>query len=90
MLANITRNVGCQTYLQLKTYKWVRKKQHIWQFSQHLKQHFAEQGISVKVFVTAYVSVNGKASKPLIDSKVDLANEEWQHFKHHDWILPSK
>ena len=37
-----------------------------------------------------YVSVNGKRSKQLIDPKVDLASEEWKHFKHHDWILPSK
>ena len=62
----------------------------IWQFAQYLKKDFAEQGKSVKVFVTAYVSVNDKPSKQLIDPKVDLANEEWHHFKHHDWILPSK
>ncbi len=62
----------------------------IWQFVQHLKKDFAKKGKSVQVFVRAYVSVNGKRSKQLIDPKVDLANEEWHHFKHHDWILPSK
>ncbi len=62
----------------------------IWQFAQHLKQDFANKGISVKVYVRAYVSVNGKPVKQLIDPKVDIANEEWHHFKHHDWILPSK
>jgi uncharacterized membrane protein YphA (DoxX/SURF4 family) len=62
----------------------------IWQFAQYLKHDFAKKGKSVKVFVSAYVRVNGKKSKQLIDSKVDLANEEWHHFKHHDWILPSK
>ncbi|BAO75308.1 HTTM domain-containing protein [Winogradskyella sp. PG-2] len=62
----------------------------IWQFAQHLKQDFAKKGKSVEVYVRAYVSVNGKPSKQLIDPKVDLANEEWYHFKHHDWILPSK
>lgn len=61
----------------------------IWQFAQYLKQDFAKKGKKVKVYVRAYVSVNGKRSKPLIDPKVDLANEEWHHFKHHDWILPS-
>ncbi|MGK0378971.1 MAG: hypothetical protein ACJA1Z_002793, partial [Patiriisocius sp.] len=25
----------------------------------------------------------------LIDPTIDLAAEEWNHFKHHDWILPS-
>lgn len=62
----------------------------IWQFAKHLKQDFAEKGKSVKVYVRAYVRVNGKGSKQLIDPKVDIANEEWYHFKHHDWILPSK
>ena len=62
----------------------------IWQFAQHLKQDFAKKGKSVKVYVRAYVRVNGRQPKPLIDPKVDLANEEWHHFKHHDWILPSK
>ena len=60
----------------------------IWQFAQYLKQDFAKKGTSVKIFVNAYVSVNGKRSRPLIDSKVDLAKEQWQHFKHHTWILP--
>jgi len=62
----------------------------IWQFAQHLKQDFAKQGIKVNVFVKSYVSVNGKPSRQLIDSKVDIANEEWHHFRHHDWILPSR
>jgi hypothetical protein len=61
----------------------------IWQFAQRLKKEFAKNGTSVKVYVTCYVSVNGKPSKQLIDPKVDLANEAWFHFKHHDWILPS-
>ena len=62
----------------------------IWQFAQHLKQDFAKKGKTVKVYVKSYVSVNGKPSKQLIDPKVDLANEEWHHFKHHNWILPSE
>ena len=62
----------------------------IWQFGQYLKQDFAKKGISIKVYVRAYVSVNGKPAKQLIDPKVDIANEEWHHFKHHDWILASK
>jgi len=62
----------------------------IWQFAQHLKHHFAKKGIRIKVYVRAYVSVNGKPYKQLIDPEVDLANEKWCHFKHHKWILPSK
>ncbi|RED44502.1 vitamin K-dependent gamma-carboxylase-like protein [Winogradskyella eximia] len=62
----------------------------IWQFAQHLKQDFAKKNIPIKVFVKCYVSVNGKPSKQFIDPKVDLANVEWSHFKHHNWILPSE
>jgi hypothetical protein len=36
------------------------------------------------------VRVNGKAYKRLINQDIDLANVEWQTFKHSDWILPSK
>lgn len=62
----------------------------IWQFAQRLKKEFAKRGTSVKVYVESYVSVNGGKSKQLIDPEIDLASEEWHHFKHHDWLLPSK
>ena len=66
------------------------KPDFMWQFAQHLKQHFAKEGKEVQVFVNAYVSVNGKPTKQYIDPKVDLANEPWLHFQHQSWILPSK
>ena len=78
-------------YLTKKQQRSASTKPDImWQFAQHLKQDFAKKGVTVKVFVRSYVSVNGKPSMQLIDPKVDIANEEWFHFKHHDWILPSK
>jgi vitamin K-dependent gamma-carboxylase len=78
-------------YLTQKQQRGVTTKPDmIWQFAQHLKQDFFKKGSSVKVYVRAYVSVNGKPTKQLIDPKVDIANEEWHHFKHHRWILPSK
>lgn len=66
------------------------KPDMIWQFSQRLKQEYAQQGKDVQVFVTARVRVNGRPAQPFIDPTVDLANEKWHHFKHHHWILPSK
>ncbi len=66
------------------------KPDMIWQFSQRLKKEYAEKGKDVQVFVDAHVSVNGRPRRRLIDPKVDIANEKWYHFKHHDWILPSK
>ncbi|WP_299098470.1 HTTM domain-containing protein [uncultured Winogradskyella sp.] len=78
-------------YLTKKQQRGATTKPDImWQFAQHLKQDFGKKGISVKVFVNAHVKVNGRSRTRLIDQKVDLANEEWSHFKHHNWILPSK
>ncbi|OZV71027.1 HTTM domain-containing protein [Winogradskyella aurantia] len=66
------------------------KPDFIWQFAQRLKKVYEEKGQSVKVFARVYTSVNGKPLKQLIDPEVDLAAEHWMHFKHHQWILPSK
>lgn len=61
----------------------------IWQFAQHLKQEALAKNEEISVFVRSSVSINGKAFAPFIDPTVDLAKEEWHHFKHHSWILPS-
>ena len=66
------------------------KPDMIWQFSQRLKRDYAAEGKDVQVFVDASVRVNGRPPQRLIDPNVDIANEKWHHFKHHDWILPSK
>ncbi|MEP6261514.1 MAG: HTTM domain-containing protein [Gillisia sp.] len=66
------------------------KPDMIWQFAQRLKREYTKEGKEVQVFVDASVRVNGRPARRFIDPKVDLANEKWQHFKHHDWILPSK
>lgn len=61
----------------------------IWQFAQHLKKDFANQGKEVEIYVSAYVSVNGRPFKQLINPEIDLAAVPWEAFKHSDWILPS-
>lgn len=79
-----------ENYLSKKQMGAVNSKPDlIWQFSQRLKREYAAEGKDVLVFVDAHVSVNGRPRQRFIDPKVDLANEKWQHFKHHDWILPS-
>ncbi|MCK8480943.1 HTTM domain-containing protein [Psychroserpens algicola] len=86
---NVTE-IRLSEYLTRKQIRAVSAKpDFMWQFAKRLKQIYAEKGIDIKVYVSAYISVNGKPSKQLIDPEVDLANEEWNHFKHHDWILPS-
>jgi len=82
--------VKLNDFLTTKQIRSVSAKPDVmWQFAQRLKHVYAEKGKDIEVYVRAYVSVNGKPSKRLIDPKVDLANIEWNHFKHHDWILPS-
>ncbi|MEX0291068.1 MAG: HTTM domain-containing protein [Flavobacteriaceae bacterium] len=62
----------------------------IWQFAQRLKKEYAEKGEDVSVFAKSRVRINRRSLKPFIDPKVDLANEPWNHFAHHEWILPEK
>lgn len=61
----------------------------IWQFAQRLKHEYSEKGQEVAVYAISKVSVNQQKLKPFIDPDTDLAAEKWQHFKHHEWILPS-
>ena len=61
----------------------------IWQLAQRIKQKEAEQGKDVAVYVTSRIKVNGGSYFPFIDPEVDLAAEEWKHFQHNEWILPS-
>lgn len=84
----------------IKTTDYLTKKQarriaalpdFIWQFAQHLKKEYAKKGQHIEVHaVNSKVSINGKPYQPFIDPKVDLANEPWSHFKHHEWIFPLK
>ncbi|MBT8314793.1 MAG: HTTM domain-containing protein [Maribacter sp.] len=62
----------------------------IWQFAQHLEQEQATNGVNTSVYaLNSKVSINGRPYRAFIDPKVDLANERWDHFRHHEWILPS-
>lgn len=77
-------------YLSRKQLRAINSKPDmLWQFAQRLKEDYADRGKDVQVFIDAKVSVNGRPMRRLIDPKVDMAAEKWQHFKHHDWILPS-
>ena len=83
--------INNEDYLSRKQRRAITAKPDmIWQFSQRLEDEYERQGKNVEVYVEGKVSVNGGPYRPLIDPNVDLAAEEWQHFKHHDWILPSE
>ncbi|MEJ1223146.1 HTTM domain-containing protein [Sediminicola sp. 1XM1-17] len=82
--------IGLEDYLtKNQRRKVVAYPDFIWQFAQRLKKEAAEKGQDVGVYVTARLSINGKPLRMFIDPKVDLAAEPWDHFSHHQWILPS-
>ena len=92
----VDKKSGSEIPIDLKNYlteKQIRgvntKPDMIWQFSQHLKKHLERNGQNVSIFADVNISVNGKPYKALINSEVDLANTNWNAFKHSDWILPS-
>ncbi|MCM4156379.1 HTTM domain-containing protein [Gramella sp. AN32] len=66
------------------------KPDMIWQFAQRLEKKYEKEGKEVEVYVNSKVSVNGRPYQPFIDPKVNLAAEKWPHFRHKNWILPSK
>lgn len=60
----------------------------ILQFAHYLEDEYQKQGINdVKITAESYVTLNGRRSQPMIDSDVDLTEQE-RGFAHKDWILP--
>lgn len=81
--------VNLDAYLTSKQKeKVVAYPDFMWQFAQHLKKEHAKKGEKVSVFVTSKISINGKPYKEFINPKIDMANADWDHFRHHEWILP--
>ncbi len=88
---------GNTTIIKLDDYLTRKQKRNvsskpdfIWQFAQYLKKVYKEKGQDVSVYVTCKVSINGKSLKRLTNPEVDIANVDWETFKHSSWILPSK
>lgn len=83
--------INNEDYLTQKQLRAMNSKPDmLWQFAQRLKDQYAQKGKAVEVYVDSRVSVNGRPPKPLIDPRVDLAAEKWDHLEHHDWILPAQ
>ena len=83
-------HVNLYDYLTNKQVHLVSSKPDvIWQFSQRLKDIYANKGEDVAVYVDCKISINGGPHKQLIDPTVDLTTVKWDIFKHSDWILPS-
>ncbi len=58
----------------------------ILQFAQHLKEVYGKQMQQPEVYAEAYVTLNGRGSRLLIDSKVNLAVQQ-DGFTNKTWIL---
>ncbi len=61
----------------------------IWQMAQKIKSIEAAKGHTVEVYVRSRVSINDRDYAPFIDPDVNLAEEPWDPWRHHSWILPS-
>ncbi|NLR92280.1 HTTM domain-containing protein [Flammeovirga agarivorans] len=62
----------------------------ILQYAHFLGKEFKSKGVNTpKVFVNAFVTLNGRSSKQYINPSVDLMTLE-DSFQHKSWILPFK
>ncbi|MCX2681099.1 HTTM domain-containing protein [Galbibacter sp. EGI 63066] len=60
----------------------------ILEYAHFLHDHYKKQGITnPEIYVNSYVTLNGRRSRPFIDSTVNLADEK-ESFAHKTWILP--
>lgn len=59
----------------------------VWQYAQKLKKEYKEKGINIAVYANCQCSVNGRPYRHMIDTTVDLANTQWQHYAHNSWVL---
>ncbi len=61
----------------------------ILQFAHHLRDKYEkEYGNEVAVFCEIRVNLNGRRYQQYIDPTVNLAKEEFNFFKHKEWIIP--
>ena len=83
------------TYISPSKYTSAKQAQRIavkpdmlWQFVQFLKKEYAKEGTDIEVYADGRVRVNNHPFQRLFDPTVNLAEVEWSHFSHHDWLLP--
>ncbi|GGG35005.1 hypothetical protein GCM10010976_03330 [Bizionia arctica] len=84
-------NIKLHDYLSNKQVHLASTKPDvIWQFSQRLKEIYAEKGEDISVYVDCKIGINGSPYKQLVDPTVDLTTVPWNIFKHSEWLLPSQ
>ncbi len=65
------------------------KPDFLYQFVQRLKKEYAKKGMDdIEIYCKmSRVSLNGKKSRPLFKSDVDLAKVKWNYFGRNEWVL---
>jgi hypothetical protein len=58
----------------------------IWQFAQHLEQHYEKEGKEAAVYAFTRVGLNGREKQQLVDPTVDLAGVNWNYCTSQPWI----
>jgi len=80
------RNNDFLTSFQIK--QMATQPDFILQYAHMLRDHYITEGIkNPEVYVKSYVTLNGRLSKPFIDTKINLSNEK-ESFASKKWILP--
>jgi vitamin K-dependent gamma-carboxylase len=80
-VTHLETRIKLEDYLTKKQIRSMSSKPDMmWQFAQRLKSVYAKNGMAVEVYVKAYVGVNGRPKKQLINPNVDLASVKWNPF----------
>ena len=88
-----TRENKVYDYKKLLSPKQVRsvatKPDLMWQLVQKIKAIETKKGNDIAIYVNSKVSVNGGPYHQFTNPKIDIANLNWELFKHSNWLLPS-
>lgn len=81
-------NINPTEYLTTKqTGQVATRPDMFWQFVQILKDDYAKKGHpDIEIYANSGVSLNGRPYLPLYKPKVNLADVEWNRFKHSEWL----
>ena len=61
----------------------------MWQLAQKIKAIETKKGNDIAIYINSKVSVNGGPYHQFTNPKIDIANLNWDLFKHSNWLLPS-
>lgn len=92
----INTDTGKETNVKIQDYLTARQQEKlfthpdmIWQFAQHLKKVWKENGEeNIEIYADIKARLNGRNRQQFTDPEVDLSKEKWPMFSETKWILP--